>query len=69
MLSGGPPTAETAMAPPMDDYLAKPFDREELHRLLEKWCIGLVASRGGVSWSRCRPRTQDITPPPIYPGS
>jgi PAS domain S-box-containing protein len=27
----------------MDDYLAKPFDREELHRLLEKWCAGLVA--------------------------
>jgi PAS domain S-box-containing protein len=22
----------------MDDYLAKPFDREELHRLLERWC-------------------------------
>ena len=22
----------------MDDYLAKPFDRDELHRLLEKWC-------------------------------
>ena len=29
----------------MDDYLAKPFAREELHRLLEKWCGGLVASR------------------------
>ena len=51
------------------DYLAKPFDREELHRLLDTWCGGLVASRGGVSWSRCRPRTQDITPPPIYTGS
>jgi CheY-like chemotaxis protein len=22
----------------MDDYLAKPFDPEELHRMLEKWC-------------------------------
>jgi CheY-like chemotaxis protein len=22
----------------MDDYLAKPFDREELHRILERWC-------------------------------
>ena len=22
----------------MDDYLAKPFGREELHRLLERWC-------------------------------
>ncbi len=30
----------------MDDYLAKPFDREELHRLLEKWCSDLVASQG-----------------------
>ena len=29
----------------MDDYLAKPFDREELHRLLEKWCGDLAASR------------------------
>jgi PAS domain S-box-containing protein len=28
----------------MDDYLAKPFDREELHRLLEMWCADLVAS-------------------------
>jgi CheY-like chemotaxis protein len=24
----------------MDDYLAKPFEREELHRLLERWCGG-----------------------------
>jgi PAS domain S-box-containing protein len=31
----------------MDDYLAKPFDREALHRLLEKWCSGLVASQQG----------------------
>jgi PAS domain S-box-containing protein len=30
----------------MDDYLAKPFDREELHRLLERWCSDLVASQG-----------------------
>ena len=30
----------------MDDYLAKPFDREELHRLLEHWCSDLVASHG-----------------------
>ena len=22
----------------MDDYLAKPFEREDLHRLLERWC-------------------------------
>jgi DNA-binding response OmpR family regulator len=22
----------------MDDYLAKPFDPDELHGLLEKWC-------------------------------
>jgi two-component system sensor histidine kinase/response regulator len=27
----------------MDDYLAKPFDREALHRLLERWCSDLVA--------------------------
>jgi CheY-like chemotaxis protein len=26
------------LAAGMDDYLAKPFDPEELHRLLEKWC-------------------------------
>jgi len=32
----------------MDDYLAKPFDRDALHRLLEKWCSDLVASRGGT---------------------
>ena len=32
----------------MDDYLAKPFDREALHRLLEKWCGGLVASQQGA---------------------
>ena len=29
----------------MDDYLAKPFDREELHRLLEQWCSDLAESR------------------------
>jgi PAS domain S-box-containing protein len=29
----------------MDDYLAKPFDREALHRLLEKWCGDLAESR------------------------
>jgi PAS domain S-box-containing protein len=29
----------------MDDYLAKPFDREELHRLLERWCSDLVSKR------------------------
>ncbi len=23
----------------MDDYLAKPFEREDLHRLLERWCV------------------------------
>jgi PAS domain S-box-containing protein len=27
----------------MDDYLAKPFDREELHHLLETWCSHLVS--------------------------
>jgi two-component system, sensor histidine kinase and response regulator len=32
----------------MDDYLAKPFDREALHRLLEKWCGDLAASRDGT---------------------
>ena len=32
----------------MDDYLAKPFDREALHRLLEKWCGDLAASEDGT---------------------
>ena len=32
----------------MDDYLAKPFDREELHRLLERWCSALVAKQGNT---------------------
>jgi CheY-like chemotaxis protein len=27
----------------MDDYLAKPFDRAALHRLLERWCGDLLA--------------------------
>jgi CheY-like chemotaxis protein len=31
----------------MDDYLAKPFDREELYRLLEQWCCE-DARRGGT---------------------
>ena len=31
----------------MDDYLAKPFDREELYRLLEQWCSE-DARRGGT---------------------
>src|SRR5207244_7120396 len=26
------------LAAGMDDYLAKPFDPDELHGLLEKWC-------------------------------
>jgi CheY-like chemotaxis protein len=30
----------------MDDYLAKPFDREELHRLLERWCSDLLLAEG-----------------------
>ena len=30
----------------MDDYLAKPFDKEGLHRLLEHWCSDLVANGG-----------------------
>ncbi len=29
----------------MDDYLAKPFDRDALHRLLETWCGDLAESR------------------------
>jgi CheY-like chemotaxis protein len=32
----------------MDDYLAKPFDREELHRLLERWCGGDSTRQGGT---------------------
>ena len=24
----------------MDDYFAKPFDREDLYRLLKRWCGG-----------------------------
>ncbi len=32
----------------MDDYLAKPFDREELYRLLEQWCSDDAARRGGT---------------------
>jgi CheY-like chemotaxis protein len=31
----------------MDDYLAKPFDREQLYRLLEQWCSDAAARRGG----------------------
>ena len=30
----------------MDDYLAKPFEREELNRLLERWCHELVLDQG-----------------------
>jgi CheY-like chemotaxis protein len=22
----------------MSDYMAKPFDRDDLHRLIERWC-------------------------------
>jgi len=32
----------------MDDYLAKPFDREELHRLLERWCSDDAVRQGGT---------------------
>ena len=32
----------------MDDYLAKPFDREELHRLLEQWCSDDAIGQGGT---------------------
>jgi CheY-like chemotaxis protein len=32
----------------MDDYLAKPFDREELHRLLERWCGTLLVRPGST---------------------
>jgi len=30
------------LAAGMDDYLAKPFDRDELNRLLEAWCRDLI---------------------------
>jgi CheY-like chemotaxis protein len=33
----------------MDDYLAKPFDREELYRLLEQWYSNDAARRDGTS--------------------
>ncbi len=36
----------------MDDYLAKPFDREELHRLLERWCRGLVSGQDSTRAAR-----------------
>ena len=36
----------------MDDYLAKPFDRDALHRLLEKWCGDLAASQAASSAGR-----------------
>jgi CheY-like chemotaxis protein len=29
----------------MDDYLAKPFDRDDLERMLDKWCGGRDATR------------------------
>jgi PAS domain S-box-containing protein len=32
----------------MDDYLAKPFDREGLHGLLERWCSALVAKPASI---------------------
>jgi PAS domain S-box-containing protein len=32
----------------MDDYLAKPFDRDELNRLLERWCRDLILAPGGT---------------------
>ena len=32
----------------MDDYLAKPFDREELHGLLERWCPDDTTRQSGT---------------------
>jgi PAS domain S-box-containing protein len=32
----------------MDDYLAKPFDREQLGRVLEKWCGDDAGRQGGT---------------------
>jgi len=32
----------------MDDYLAKPFDRDELHGLLERWCSNEAIGRAGT---------------------
>jgi CheY-like chemotaxis protein len=29
----------------MDDYLTKPFDRDELDRLLNRWCGGEAGTR------------------------
>ena len=52
----------------MDDYLAKPFDRDELHRLLEKWCGDLAESRGGkLSGSRWRSVIADFNGTPVEP--
>ncbi|HSR81778.1 MAG TPA: response regulator [Hyphomicrobiaceae bacterium] len=36
------------LAAGMDDYLAKPFDREALNRLLERW-LGAAASHRGAT--------------------
>ena len=44
----------------MDDYLAKPFDREQLHRLLEIWCRGLVS--GEDSTRAARREEFEVTP-------
>jgi CheY-like chemotaxis protein len=33
----------------MDDYLAKPFDRDDLGRLLERWCRQLIAEGDNAS--------------------
>ena len=32
----------------MDDYLAKPFDRDELNRLLVRWCHDLILAAGNA---------------------
>ena len=29
----------------MDDYLAKPFDRDDLERMLDKWCSARTTTR------------------------
>jgi CheY-like chemotaxis protein len=36
------------LAAGMDDYLAKPFDREALNRLLERWLGAAVSHRGAT---------------------
>ena len=51
----------------MDDYLAKPFDREELHRLLETWCGDLVAEPGGKLSGALRELVAGFNAAPVEP--